>query len=80
MLNGFRLLLLSAVSALLAWACCVQVNEGEVVVVTHAIDAGKGRVRLGDSEWIAKGPDAEPGSRMRVSGHDGVALIVEHLH
>jgi membrane protein implicated in regulation of membrane protease activity len=53
---------------------------GEVVVVTHAIDAGKGRVRLGDSEWIAKGPDAEPGSRMRVSGHDGAVLIVEHLH
>jgi regulator of protease activity HflC (stomatin/prohibitin superfamily) len=35
MLNGFRLLLLSAVGALLAWACCVQVNEGEVVVVTR---------------------------------------------
>jgi len=53
---------------------------GEIVVVTHAIDGGRGRVRLGDSEWLAKGPDAEPGSRMRVSGHDGVVLIVEHLH
>lgn len=53
---------------------------GEMVVVTQAIDGGRGRVRLGDSEWLAKGPDAEPGSRMRVSGHDGVVLIVEHLH
>jgi len=53
---------------------------GEMVVVTHAIDGGSGRVRLGDSEWLAKGPDAEPGSRMRVSGHDGSVLIVEHLH
>jgi membrane protein implicated in regulation of membrane protease activity len=53
---------------------------GEMVVVTHAIDGGTGRVRLGDSEWLAKGPDAEPGSRMRVSGHDGSVLIVEHLH
>jgi membrane protein implicated in regulation of membrane protease activity len=53
---------------------------GELVVVTHAIDGGEGRVRLGDSEWLAKGPDAEPGSRMRVAGHDGVVLIVEHLH
>jgi membrane protein implicated in regulation of membrane protease activity len=53
---------------------------GEIVVVTHAIDAGRGRVRMGDSEWLAKGPDAEPGSRMRVSGHDGAVLIVEHLH
>ena len=53
---------------------------GEMVVVTHAIDGGTGRVRLGDSEWLAKGPDAEPGSRMRVAGHDGAVLIVEHLH
>jgi len=53
---------------------------GEIVVVTRAIDGGTGRVRLGDSEWLAKGPDAEPGSRMRVSGHDGAVLIVEHLH
>lgn len=53
---------------------------GENVVVTHAIDGGSGRVKLGDSEWIAKGPDAEPGTRMRVAGHDGAVLIVEHLH
>ena len=53
---------------------------GETVVVTHAIDGGTGRVRIGDSEWLAKGPDAEPGTRIRVSGHDGTVLIVEHLH
>lgn len=53
---------------------------GETVVVTHAIDGGQGRVRQGDSEWLAKGPDAEPGTRMRVAGHEGVVLVVEHLH
>ena len=53
---------------------------GELVVVTHAIDGGTGRVRMGDSEWLARGPDAEPGARMRVSGHDGAILFVEHLH
>jgi membrane protein implicated in regulation of membrane protease activity len=53
---------------------------GETVVVTHAIVGGSGRVQQGDGEWLAKGPDAEPGTRMRVSGHDGVVLIVEHLH
>lgn len=53
---------------------------GETVVVTAAIDGGSGRVKLGDSEWIAKGPDAEPGTRMRVTAHDGAVLIVEHLH
>jgi inner membrane protein len=52
---------------------------GETVVVTYAIEAGAGRVKLGDSEWIAKGPDAAPGARMRVSGHDGAVLLVEHL-
>ena len=52
---------------------------GEVVTVTHAIDGGGGRVRLGDSEWLAKGPDAAPGTRMRVAGHDGAVLLVEHL-
>lgn len=53
---------------------------GEVVVVSQVIEAGQGRVRLGDSEWIARGPDAEPGTRMRVTGSDGTVLMVEHLH
>jgi inner membrane protein len=52
---------------------------GETVIVTHAIDGGAGRVRQGDSEWLARGPDAEPGTRMRVARADGVVLIVEHL-
>lgn len=52
---------------------------GEIVVVTQAIDGGSGRVRLGDSEWIAKGPDSGPGTRMRVAAHDGAVLIVEPI-
>jgi inner membrane protein len=53
---------------------------GEVVSVTQVIANGSGKVKQGDSEWLAKGPDAEPGTKMRVSGHDGVVLLVEHLH
>ena len=53
---------------------------GETVVVTQAIDGAVGRVRQGDSEWLAKGPNAEPGTRMRVSGNDGAVLLVEHIH
>lgn len=53
---------------------------GEMVTVTQAIDGGTGRIKHGDSEWLVKGPDAEPGTRMRVSGHDGAVLLVEHLH
>lgn len=55
-------------------------SVGEVVLVTEAIGAGTGRVKLGDSEWLARGPDAEAGTRMRVAAHDGATLIVEHLH
>lgn len=53
---------------------------GETVVVSSAIDGGSGKVHHGDSEWLARGPDAEPGTKMRVSGHDGTVLLVEHLH
>lgn len=50
---------------------------GETVVVTQAIEGGSGRVRLGDSEWLAKGADAAVGTRLKVVGHDGVVLKVE---
>ena len=53
---------------------------GEVVVVSQVIADGRGRVKMGDSEWLAHGPDAEPGTRMKVTGHEGTVLLVEHLH
>jgi inner membrane protein len=52
---------------------------GQTVVVTQAIDGGSGKVKLGDSEWLAKGADAPPGEKMRVTGHDGTVLMVEPL-
>ncbi|CDO37100.1 MULTISPECIES: NfeD family protein [Novosphingobium] len=52
---------------------------GETVVVTQAIEGGSGRVRLGDSEWLAKGADAIVGTRLKVVGHDGVVLVVEPI-
>ncbi|MDB5725226.1 MAG: NfeD family protein [Novosphingobium sp.] len=52
---------------------------GETVLVTSVIVGGTGRIKYGDSEWLARGPDAEPGTRMRVTGHDGTVLLVEHL-
>ncbi len=51
---------------------------GEPVVVTQAIEGGSGKVRLGDTEWLARGNDAAVGVRLRVVGHDGVVLLVEH--
>ena len=57
---------------------------GQSAVVTHVIEGGPeggmGRVRHGDTEWLARGPDAPPGTRMRIIGSEGTVLIVEHLH
>jgi membrane protein implicated in regulation of membrane protease activity len=53
---------------------------GETVIVTQTIEGGTGRVRHGDTEWLVRGPDAAPGVRMRISGHDGTVLLVEHIH
>jgi len=51
---------------------------GEIVVVTSGIEEGSsGKVRCGDSEWLAKGPPAAIGARMRVAGHQGAVLLVE---
>jgi len=49
---------------------------GEMVVVTQAIVGGAGRVRLGDSEWLARGADATAGTRLTVTGVDGSVLLV----
>ena len=51
---------------------------GEMAVVV-AMDGGSGRVRVGDSEWVARGPDLPTGPRVRIvsvdsSGHVTVDL------
>ena len=49
---------------------------GEIVMVVRAIDGGEGRVKVGDSEWIARGPDTPVGTRMQVTGTKGPILTV----
>ena len=46
-------------------------------VVDQAIEHGSGRVHIGDSEWIASGPDEAVGERVRIVGSDGATLLVE---
>jgi membrane protein implicated in regulation of membrane protease activity len=50
---------------------------GRSVTVVEAVDEHGGRVRVGDSEWSARGGPASPGDRVRVSSVDGNCLIVE---
>jgi inner membrane protein len=52
---------------------------GEVVTVIEAIDAGTGRVKVGDGVWSARGPKTEVGSKVRICGADGNILLIEPL-
>jgi membrane protein implicated in regulation of membrane protease activity len=49
---------------------------GQVVTVTRPITGGEGRVRVGDSEWLAHGADAPAGARVRITGADDGTLRV----
>ena len=50
---------------------------GQIVPVVQAISDGRGRVRVGDTEWVAQGPDTPVGGRVHIVGADGSVLIVE---
>jgi inner membrane protein len=53
---------------------------GRVVVATQPVDANGGRVRVGDSEWSARGGPAAPGDRVRIVDFEGNCLKVEPEH
>jgi membrane protein implicated in regulation of membrane protease activity len=50
---------------------------GKVVTVVEAVDEHNGRVRVGDSEWSARGGPATAGESVRITGIDGNCLKVE---
>ncbi|CAN7724458.1 membrane protein implicated in regulation of membrane protease activity [Pseudomonas sp. PvR086] len=50
---------------------------GKVFVVTEAIVDGRGKIKVADGVWMARGPDAASGSRVRVIGQQGAILLVE---
>jgi len=52
---------------------------GSIGHVSEAIRDGQGKVRIGDSDWLAEGPDLPPGAAVRVRGLSGTALKVEAL-
>ena len=53
---------------------------GEIAVVSEAIDGGTGRIHVGDSDWIARGPEVAVGERVRITGSDGAILLVEPVN
>jgi inner membrane protein len=53
---------------------------GRVVVVVQPVDSNGGRVRVGDSEWSARGGPAAIGDRVRIVDVEGNCLKVEPEH
>ena len=52
---------------------------GETVLIADGIVDGRGRATLGDSQWLARGPEMAPGGRARIVAVDGSVLVVEPL-
>ncbi len=50
---------------------------GRTATLGEPIKEGYGRIQLDDSQWRVKGPDLPAGARVKVSGLDGGALVVE---
>ena len=50
---------------------------GRSAELERAIVNGEGRIRLGDTFWLARGKDAPSGTRVIVTGVDGSHLLVE---
>jgi len=50
---------------------------GRTFVLAEPIVEGAGRVKIDDTVWQVRGPDAPVGARVRVTGADGAMLSVE---
>lgn len=50
---------------------------GRVFVVHEAIVDGRGKIKVGDGVWLARGADAAVGSHVRVVEQQDVHLLVE---
>ena len=49
---------------------------GRQGIVAEEFVAGRGKVRIGDTVWLAEGPDAATGAAVRVTGVNGMSLVV----
>jgi inner membrane protein len=50
---------------------------GRVLLLEEAIEGGRGKVRVGDTLWLAEGADLAAGTRVKVTGVRRDALQVE---
>ncbi|MBS0249645.1 MAG: NfeD family protein [Proteobacteria bacterium] len=52
---------------------------GRIVTIEDAIVNGRGKVRVGDTVWVAKGEDGPKGANVKVTGADGTVLVVSRI-
>ena len=52
---------------------------GQRFIVSDAIVNGRGKIRVGDGEWLASGPDMPAGSEVEVVAVDGTTLTVARV-
>ena len=50
--------------------------EGQTFVLSEPIVEGRGRVKINDTVWQIRGPDAPAGARIKVTGAEGSVLKV----
>ena len=50
---------------------------GQVADLREPIVDGRGRVQIADAYWDVRGPDLPAGTRVRITGAEGMALHVE---
>lgn len=51
---------------------------GNQYTIERAMQNGEGKVRIGDTLWLVRGDfEADVGSKVKVTGSDGVVLLVE---
>ena len=52
-------------------------HVGRRYEVVEAIKNGRGRIKVGDSQWSAEGPDCAVGEMVEVVSVDGACMLVE---
>ena len=50
---------------------------GRLLIVAEAIEDGRGKVYVGDTQWPAEGPDTPAGAEVKVTAAKGTVLVVE---
>lgn len=52
---------------------------GRTAPLMSPLEAGRGKVQIGDALWEVTGPDLPEGAQVRVTGADGMTLVVEAM-